>query len=129
MKVKMLQLDTDLSSGRHYSSEKVQEAIDKLKEANPEYMLGIVKKAAISPTIDESVGVLQDLKIEEGFLTGEVAAIEERMNEFDGKSIMVRPIGFGEWDDDGTLKEYMIVGGLIISEDQETEKQEEVKEE
>jgi len=112
----MLQLDVPESSGRLYPTSVIQKAIDALKDKNENYKLGVVETPTYSPTINESVGVLENLAIEDGFLTGEVIAIEDRMNKFSGVTVVLRPLIIGESDEKGVIKEgCLIVGALILT--------------
>lgn len=117
MKVKLLQVDIPtVKSGRIYPSNVIQHAIDMLKEKNPNYMLGVVEEMTYSPTLEASVGVLQNLSIEDGCLVGEVFPIENRMDKYKGVIINIRPLGIGETDENGIMKDgYIIVGGLIMA--------------
>lgn len=125
MTVKFLEVDRPTSNGTIYPAEVVQYAVDlyfdRFKSLSPHLppKLPIFKKVTMAPTKEDMVGLVDNVRIEDGYLQGEVAFLESYISECitENKSeFCIRPIGLGSKDPltNVVMNDYKIIGMALV---------------
>lgn len=116
MKVKFLEIDKPTKNGRIYPKEVVEKALKLFMEYTKQDLFPIFEKASIQPpTMNDIVGFVKDIHIENDYLVGEVGFIEGKVEHIpNGEIINVRPNGFGSIVDGVVQNDYVINGFSIV---------------
>ncbi len=120
MKIRMLELDVPNKNNRMYPTSVIQKALAEFIEKNPTGdTMPLFREPSINLTIKESVGVVENVKIEDGFLVGDLTMMTEQMAKEIGESrICIRPIGVGSVSNGIVQDDYKILATTIVKEKQ-----------
>lgn len=115
---KFLEIDKATSKGNIYPKAVIETAILAFVELAKENRFPIFRNPTANPTQEDVVGVAENLRIEDGYLCGEIGFHEDYLKEIvdptGSVKITVRPNGFGEVDENGVIREGYVINGLTV---------------
>jgi hypothetical protein len=115
---RFLEIDKATSRGNIYPKAVVEKALQIFIEAAQENRFPIFRKPTSNPTPEDVVGVAENLRIEDGYLCGEVGFHEDYLKEIVSPTgevkITIRPNGFGAADENGVIREGYLINGLTV---------------
>lgn len=126
MTTKFLEIDRPTGKGTIYPRAVVEEAIalfiEKFRERSPELppKFPLYKRATLQPDLKDMVGLIDDVRIEDGYLVGDVAFLQSYLDEEIGKgskTFCIRPIGLGAINPETNVIEpgYKIIGMAVVT--------------
>jgi len=116
MKTKFLEIDRPTINGRVYPKEVVEKALKLFLERTGREIIPIVSEPKMIPKLDDIVGFARDVKIEEGYLCGEVEFIDGKIQSIvsEGEGICIRPNGVGSIRNGVVQDDYRLNGFSIV---------------
>lgn len=120
MIAKFLEIDRPTSSGHIYTRSVVDAALEDWKNTFKTEVMPIFKAPTATPQVADIVGEASNIRIEDGFLVGDIGFYEDRIKEiFPSEkeiSFAIRPNGSGIVDPvTNEIKErYRIIGFALV---------------
>lgn len=121
MIAKFLEIDKPTPSGRIYTRSVVESAVEDWKKTFKTEVMPIFNAPTATPQVADIVGEASNIRVEDGFLIGDVGFYEERIKEVfppeKGEvSFAIRPNGSGTADPvTNEIKEgYRIIGFAVV---------------
>jgi len=118
MAIKLLEIDRPTNTGHIYPRKIVEDAISTWAEKYGKNEMLIFSKVSHVPTMDDVIGVANNLRIEEDYLVADITLIQEKMKEaFPNESghFCIRPRGDGSVDPETkVIQEGYKIVGLVV---------------
>jgi len=111
--VKLLRLGVPNKNGTVYTKECVEKALAKMNNEEDKVIVHNVYAENPMP-----VGMIENLRIEGDLLMADCLFNPEFIKLIEGKTINVRPIGQGVFDENGKLEDYTISGLTVVYQPQ-----------
>jgi len=112
MIVKFLEIDVPNLNGRIYPKEVMEREIKSFLERNGQRSIPIFINSSDIYKVSDIVGFVNDIKIEEGYVQGEVEFINGKISG--GEPICIRPTGIGSVKDWIVQDDYRLDGFSIL---------------
>jgi hypothetical protein len=112
---KFLELDKPNKNGRTYPTAVILAALAKYKQMTNNEDFPIFKELGITHTEDDIVGIATDVRVEDGFLCGNVGFFEDKLGHItSGEIINIRPNAVGSVKDGIVQDDYSVNGFCIV---------------
>lgn len=126
--VKIQKLDEANRNGRIYSTEAVQEALDKIDQR---HVFGTIGYPNTGTYIQDNTGIplhevshmANNLRIEDGYLVGDIKVLETPKGNIlsqlieDGVETAFRTLGYANVDADGQVRDFTLTGVVLVPAD------------
>ena len=112
---KFLELEKPNKNGRIYPTKVIEAALAKYKEMTKNDDFPIFKELGVTHVEADIVGIATDVRVEDGFLCGNVGFFEDKFDHINTNEIInIRPNAVGTVKDGVVQDDYRINGFCIV---------------